>query len=148
MIKFSKGDKARVISVDDWDVKSGVKVGDIVTVNQDDSCAPYCVLSNGRDHVFAQSQIEHYIETPKEITLNGATDVLKEKPKPEHEWKFGDIAVHDGKEYFFIKKYGEGDSKSSGLNPTHFKVIDLETLNIKSIPFMHTKFIRRADLSV
>lgn len=29
---------------------------------------------------------------PKEITLNGATYVLKEEQKPEHEWKFGDWA--------------------------------------------------------
>ena len=94
MSKFSKGDKVRVISVEDEDVKAGVKVGDIVTVNEDDSSVPYCVLSNGKVHAFMGHQIEHYIEPPKEITLNGATYVFKEEPRPEHEWKFGDWARH------------------------------------------------------
>lgn len=43
---------------------------------------------------FMPSDLEPITETPKEITLNGATYVLKEEPKPEHEWKFGDIASH------------------------------------------------------
>ena len=94
MSKFSKGDKARVISVDNYDSKEGVKVGDIVTVNQSDSCSPWVILGNGRIHCLMESQIEHYTEAPKEITLNGATYVLKEEPKPEHEWKFGDWARH------------------------------------------------------
>lgn len=143
MSKFSKGDKARVTSVDYRDVKAGVKVGDIVTVNEDDSCVPYYVLSNGKNHPFEQSQIEHYIEIPKEITLNGATYVLKEEPKPEHEWKFGDIAIHpdygvgivtrvlsdDGSVYFDYIYEGNGSS-GYWLNP------------------ISLTFLRRADLSV
>ena len=94
MSKFSKGDKARVISVYNNDVKAGVKVGDIVTVNEDNTAIPFCVLSNGKVHAFTQRQLEHYTEPTKEITLNGATYVLKEEPKLEHEWRFGDWARH------------------------------------------------------
>ncbi len=46
MIKFSKGDKSRVISVNADGIKKGIKVGDIVTVNEN-SCVPYCILPNG-----------------------------------------------------------------------------------------------------
>lgn len=137
MSKFSKGDKARVISVDDRDVELGIKVGDIVTVNEDDSRVPFCVMSNGEVHVFMQSQIEHYIEIPKEITLHGATYVLKEEPKPAHEWRFGDIAVHE--EYGVVIVLSEPDPENNvrvayngGLNWADIK--DLT-------------FIRRTDLS-
>ena len=138
MAKFPKGDKARVISVYNDDVKAGVKVGDIVTVNEDDSCAPYCVLSNGKVHAFADQQIEHYIEPPKEITLNGATYVLKEEPKPEHKWKFGDIAVHG--------KYGVGvvityPSYANDVLFAHNR--DCDWVLLKDLTFL-----RRADLSV
>ena len=94
MSKFSKGDKARVISVDSYDAKEGVKVGDIVTVNHSDSCSPWVILGDGRIYCLTQSKMEHYTETPKEITLNGATYVLKEEPNPEHKWKFGDWGRH------------------------------------------------------
>ena len=138
MSKFSKGDKARVISVDDRDVGKRVKVGDIVIINEDDSCAPFCILPNGEDHVFTQSQLEHYTDAPKEITLNGATYVLKEEPKPEHEWKFGDIAVHE--------EYGIGIvcSKPSENTSVHFvNKVDLYLVYLEELTFL-----RRADLSV
>ena len=138
MSKFSKGDKARVISVDDEDVKAGVKVGDIVTVAEDNTAIPFCVMSNGVVVVLIQDQIEHYIEPPKEITLNGATYVLKEEPKPEHEWKFGDIAIDDD--------YGVGIvlSTPDDENDVRFAYNgDLAWVNIE-----YLTFLRRADLSV
>ena len=148
MSKFKKGDKARVISVDSYDAKEGVKVGDIVTVNQSDSCCPWVILGNGRIYCLTQSQMEHYIEPPKEITLNGATYVLKEERKPEHEWKFGDVVENEGKRYMLIKEYGLEDHVSNGTNARHLKVVDFETKNVKSIPKAHTKFLRRTDFSV
>ena len=138
MSKFSKGDKARVISVEDEDVKAGVKVGDIVTVNEDDSSVPYCVLSNGKVHAFMGHQIEHYIEPPKEITLNGATYVLKEEPKPEHEWRFGDIATHPD--------YGIGIVFSTPDDENDVRFAYNENWDWADIKDL--TFLRRADLSV
>lgn len=76
--------------------------------------------------------------TPKEITLNGATYVLKEEPKPEHEWKFGDIAVH--------KEYGVGvivciAYTSNELLFAH--KVDCDWIDTKDLTSL-----RRADLSV
>lgn len=75
---------------------------------------------------------------PKEITLNGTTYVLKEEPEPVHEWKFGDVAVHE--------EYGVGMvfSESDGENDLQFAHDgDWDFVNIKDLTF-----IRRADLSV
>ena len=138
MSKFSKGDKVRVISVENEDVKAGVKVGDIVTVNEDDSSVPYCVLSNGKVHAFMGHQIEHYIEPPKEITLNGATYVLKEEPKPEHEWRFGDIATHPD--------YGIGIVFSTPDDENDVRFAYNENWDWADIKDL--TFLRRADLSV
>ena len=136
MSKFHKGDKARVISVDSYDAKEGVKVGDIVTVNQSDSCCPWVILGNGRIHCLTQSQMEHYTETPKEITLNGATYVRK--PEPEHEWKFGDIAVDE--EYGVGMVFSEPDVENDVMFAHNG---DWDWADIKDLTF-----IRRADLSV
>ena len=43
---------------------------------------------------FNKSDLLHATAAPKEITINGATYVLKEEQKPAHEWKFGDWARH------------------------------------------------------
>lgn len=138
MSKFSKGDKARVISVDSCDAKEGVKVGDIVTVNQSDSCSPWVILGNGRIYCLNENQMEHYTETPKEITLNGATYVLKEEPKPEHEWKFGDIASHT--DYGVGMVFSEPDKENDVMvaYKGYWNWADIKDLI----------FIRRADLSV
>lgn len=138
MSKFSKGDKARVISVDDGDVKAGVKVGDIVIINEDDSCVPYCVMDNGKVVVLTQFQLEHYIEHAKEITINGATYVLKEEPNHEHEWKFGDVAVHDGDGVGFVLEALDNDGD------LYFRT---EYGSYYCKPDQLT-FIRRADLSI
>lgn len=142
MSKFSKGDKARVISVDNYDAKEDIKVGDIVTVNQSDSYCPWVILGNGRIHCLTESQMELYTETPKEITLNGATYVLKEEPKPEHEWKFGDIAVHED--------YGVGivvmtDDEDGDF---YFASVDNCERRINWVLPKDLTFLRRADLSV
>lgn len=139
MSKFSKGDKARVTSVDIGDIEVGIKVGDIVTVDEDGSHMPYCVTLDGKVVVLSQGQLERYIETTKEITLNGATYVLKEEPKPEHEWKFGDIAVHD--------EYGVGIVFGvEGGDTIVFK--EKETLIMKCVSPRKLTFLRRTDFSV
>lgn len=138
MSKFSKGDKARVISVDDRDIELGIKVGDIVVVDEDDSHIPYCVMLNGKVVVLSQDQLERYIETPKEITLNGVTYVLKEEPKPEHEWKFGDIAVHE--------EYGIGIVCSKPSENTSVRFVNKVDLYL--VYLEELTFLRRADLSV
>ena len=87
---------------------------------------------------FNESDLQHATETPKEITLNGATYVLKEEPKPDHEWKFGDIAVHE--------EYGVGIvfSKPDYENDVRFAYNDdWDWADIKELTFL-----RRADLSV
>ena len=117
MSKFSKGDKARVISVDSGDIVSGVKVGDIVTVNEDDSYFPFCVMFNGSVVVLSQKQLEHYIETAKEITLNGKVYVLKEEPKPVHEWKFGDWARHPDYGVVFVVTISREFPNEIWVNP-------------------------------
>ena len=97
---------------------------------------------------FLPDDLEPITEPPKEITLNGATYVLKEERKPEHEWKFGDVVENEGKRYMLIKEYGLEDHVSNGTNARHLKVVDFETKNVKSIPKAHTKFLRRTDFSV
>ena len=82
------------------------------------------------------------LAAPKEITLNGATYVLKEEPKPEHEWKFGDIAVHDedGIGIVVMTDNEDGDFyfAQSGDNEQRIKWVVERDLT----------FLRRADLSV
>ena len=78
------------------------------------------------------------LAAPKEITLNGATYVLKEEPKPEHEWRFGDIATHPD--------YGVGIvwSKPNDRNDVRFAYNEnWDWADIKDLTFL-----RRADLSV
>ena len=42
---------------------------------------------------FNESDLQPITETPETLTINGVEYVRK--PEPEHEWKFGDVAVHD-----------------------------------------------------
>ena len=82
------------------------------------------------------------LAAPKEITLNGATYVLKEDPKPEHEWKFGDIAVHE--------EYGIGivvmtDNEDGDF---YFAQSGDNEQRIKWVVERDLTFLRRADLSV
>ena len=46
------------------------------------------------ENIYYHVEVTVYTTPPSEITLNGATYVLKEEPNPEHEWKFGDWARH------------------------------------------------------
>lgn len=84
-----------------------------------------------------ESDLQPITETPKEITLNGATYVLKEGRNPDHEWKFGDVAVHD--------KYGVGIVTDIGerLEFTYANGEKLKYLNRSELTFL-----RQADLSV
>ena len=138
MSKFSKGDKARVISVDDDDINEGVHVGDIVTVSENDSYFPWVELPNGETYTLQESQMEHYTETPKEITLNGTTYVIKEELNPEHEWKFGDIATHP--DYGVGMVFSESDGENDVMLAHNG---DWDWADIKDLTFL-----RRADLSV
>ena len=77
-------------------------------------------------------------DTPKEITLNGATYVLKEEPNPEHEWKFGDIASHP--DYGVGMVFSVPDEENDVMFAYNG---DWAWADIKDIAFL-----RRADLSV
>lgn len=83
-------------------------------------------------------------DTPKEITLNGATYVLKEGPKPEHEWKFGDIA-HERKtgDVVFVISW-DPVSETVVVARKAYGSPDYPVL----VPEKSLTFLRRVDLSV
>ena len=84
---------------------------------------------------FSPRDLEPITETPKEITVNGVTYVRK--PNREHEWKFGDVAVHE--------KYGVGIVTDTGVR------LEFTYENGKNLKYLHRSeltFIRRTDLSV
>ena len=97
MSKFRVGDKVKVVSTQGMLGERLPVIGNIykiVKVSDDGECFKvegFDVLGNwmNSDRVAIPAN-----DSPKEITLNGATYVLKEEPKPEHEWKFGDWARH------------------------------------------------------
>lgn len=95
-------------------------------------------MSNEQVRVLSQRQIEHYIETPKEITLNGATYVLKEEQKPEHEWRFGDIATHPDCGVGMVFSEPDVDNNVRFVYNGNWDWVDVKDLT----------FLRRADLSV
>ena len=90
------------------------------------------------ENIYYHVEVTVYTTPPSEITLNGATYVIKEEPNPEHEWKFGDIATHPdyGVGMVFSESDGENDVRFAHNN-------DWDFVNIKELTF-----IRRADLSV
>ena len=92
MAKFKKGDKAKVLFIDSDDIEKGIQVGDIVTVDENGTTAPYVILSNGKRYPMRERRMEHYTETPETLTINGVEYIRK--PEPAHEWKFGDWAKH------------------------------------------------------
>ena len=135
MAKFKKGDKAKVLFIDSDDIEKGIQVGDIVTVDENGTTAPYVILSNGKRYPMRERRMEHYTETPETLTINGVEYIRK--PEPEHEWKFGDVAVHE--------KYGVGivcgiDEK---LEFHHDNGYDYNY-----VPPSSLTFIRRTDFSV
>ena len=93
MAKFKKGQKAKVLFIDSDDIEKGIQVGDIVTVDENGTTAPYVILSNGKRYPMRERRMEHYTETPETLTINGVEYIRK--PEPAHEWKFGDVAVHE-----------------------------------------------------
>lgn len=89
------------------------------------------------ENIHYHVEVTVYTTPPSEITLNGATYVLKEEPKPEHEWKFGDIATHE--EYGVVLV---GGTYSHGRVKI-FTDEEFTTTNPHDLTFL-----RRADLSV
>ena len=137
MYKFKKGDKAKVLFIDSDDIEKGIQVGDIVTIDEDGTTAPYVILSNGKRYPMRERRMEHYTETPETLTINGVEYIRK--PEPEHEWKFGDVAVHE--------KYGVGIVFGVGSKDTIiFK--DNGTLSMRCVSPSDLIFLRRTDFSV
>jgi len=91
MGKFKVGDRVRKI---DDEFLGAFSIGDELFVTGTSCIGNYWVGKNlGEETDTAyESDLELITSAPKEITLNGATYVLKEDQKPEHEWKFGDWA--------------------------------------------------------
>lgn len=77
-------------------------------------------------------------EIPKEITINGATYVLKKDRKPEHEWKFGDIASHPDDGVGIVLSAPDEENYVMFAYNGGWDCIDIEELT----------FLRRADISV
>lgn len=96
MAKFKVGDRVRKIN-DDFLGSFSIGEELVVTVMLVISGILYYRVARSigeeTDSAYA-SDLKLVSETPNEITLNGATYVLKEEQKPEHEWKFGDWARH------------------------------------------------------
>ena len=93
MAKFNVGDRVRKINNEYLGTFS---IGQELFVSGISSLGNYWVgrgMGQQIDTAY-ESDLELIAETPKEITLNGATYVLKEEPNHEHEWKFGDWARH------------------------------------------------------
>lgn len=137
MAKFKVGDRVRKIN-DEF--LAAFSIGEELFVTGTSCIGNYWVGKNLGEEIDTayESDLELIEATPKEITLNGATYVLKEDPKPEHEWKFGDIAMHDD--------YGVGMvfSKPDYENDVRFAYNDdWDWADIKDLTFL-----RRADLSV
>lgn len=141
MSKFKVGDKVKVVSTQGMLGERLPVIGNIykiVKVSDDGErfkVEGFDVLGNwmnsGRVAIPAN-------DSPKEITLNGATYVLKEEPKPYHEWKFGDIAVHE--------EYGVGIVCSKLRDNTSVRFLNKADLYLAYIKDL--TFLRRADLSV
>lgn len=137
MAKFKKGDKAKVLFIDFDDVKNGIQVGDIVTVDEDGTTVPYVIRADESRTVLMQKQMEHYTETPETLTINGVEYIRK--PEPSHEWKFGDVAVHD--------VYGVGIV--FGVESEYTIVFkEKKTLSMRCVSPSGLTFLRRTDFSV
>ena len=138
MSKFKVGDKVR--KVDDI-LLDAFSIGEELFVTRTSCSRNYWVGKNigeKTDTAF-EDGLELMTAAPKEITLNGATYVLKEEPKLEHEWKFGDIAIH--------KEYGVGIVFGvEGGDTIVFK--EKETLIMKCVSPRNLTFLRRTDFSV
>ena len=137
MAKFKVGDRVRKINNEYLKI---FPIGQELFVTGISCIGNYWVGKNlGEETDTAyESDLELIAVTPKEITLNGVTYVLKEEPKPDHEWKFGDWARHP--------EYGVGIvfSRTFKDNNVFFAHDgDWDWANLKELTF-----IRRADLSV
>ena len=141
MVKFKVGDKVKVVSTRGMLGERLPVIGNIykiVRVSNDSKCFKvegFDVTGNwmNSDCVAIPAN-----DSPKEITLNGATYVLKEEPNPEHEWKFGDIATHP--DYGVGMVFSESDGENDVMLAHNG---DWDWADIKDLTFL-----RRADLSV
>ena len=97
MSEFNVGDKVKVVSTEGILGERLPVIGNIYKIVRVSDCGEYFKVEGfdvtgnwmNSDCVAIPAN-----DSPKEITLNGATYVLKEEPNPEHEWKFGDWARH------------------------------------------------------
>lgn len=86
---------------------------------------------------FNESDLQPITETPETLTINGVEYIRK--PAPEHEWKFGDVAIHG--------LYGVGIVFGVESEDTIvFK--EKETLSMRCVSPRHLTFLRRTDFSV
>lgn len=138
MSEFKVGDKALVTGVRGHNIPLGEIVTVIIVDNEDEKMTYKVSQEHGGDMWVYNEDIKEITATPKETTLNGATYVLKEDPKPEHEWKFGDIAIHD--DYGVGMVFSEPDYEND-VRFAHDD--DWDWADIKDLTFL-----RRADLSV
>lgn len=105
--KFKVGDKARIIFLEEMDMRPGIKVGDIVTVDED-SYVPLCTLSNGKCMAMNERQLER-VETK-----------IKEKSKIQIVYKvvymdYTSCIVGGDKELLY--KLEKRTKVSKGMNP-------------------------------
>ena len=137
MAKFKVGDRVRKI---DNRYLGSFPIGQELFVTGISILGNYWVGRNfgEKTDTSYESDLELIAVTPKEITLNGATYVLREEQKPEHEWKFGDIATHP--DYGVGMVFSEPDDEND-VSFAHNG--DWDWADIKDLTF-----IRRADLSV
>lgn len=91
---------------------------------------------------FNPSYLQPINETPETLTVNGVEYIRKPEPVVEHEWKFGDVAVHE--------EYGVGivtrETNSHGV--VFFDYNDKDGGDGHFVQSSSLTFIRRADLSV
>ena len=113
-------------------------VGSIGTV-RDLSFDTVCVYNSDKTDWwrFNPSDLLPINETPETLTINGVEYIRK--PEPEHEWKFGDVAVHE--------RFGVG-MVTRGMDSDGYLGFDSKEEDFNRVPPSTLTFIRRADLSV
>ena len=87
-----KGDWAEVTFVYPSDVAKGLKIGDVVKVDEDNSSTPHCILPNGERYQFFPMTLRHLPDYQPQPKLATTYDEVVEEVKPL--WVcdvFGDI---------------------------------------------------------
>ena len=115
-------------------------VGSIGTV-RDLSFDTACVYNSDKTDwwLFNPSDLLPINETPETLTVNGVEYIRKPEPTVEHEWKFGDVAMHEKYGVGIVTRIlGDGGLEFDYKAGEYSFFADPSTLT----------FIRRADLSV